>query len=460
MYDIAAIVRRALKLGLEPVLEELRALDRTLRSRSPHVQLALARDGHLLPTHRRMAALCRRLAFAVQPARPAARELSRWLLLHSGELAAAAARAAVPQGDETALLEAAFAVELWVGLRLGLLRHLRTGLPPQRKTDLEFYEHRDADHRRISGYAGDLSRIRGLLLELAGAAGCLPGIEGRLDFDPLEPAAALGTCRDRLLKVLAELVRALQPAQRSGVCAAIEASRAALLTPASPPATLPGDFLAVLAARPPAAAALAGLVTAALVQGAAQGQLPCWAPAAARRRSLTGALERLAVGDCSQPIDLPRLRLEVLELADQADPEAPRPRTAWLRLYGALMLLDRGGACGQPPAAPSAAERCARLLDQVSPPPRLNAPEAPAFRRALLELRELLAREAATLPEGQLRRIAGLEDVCEEVAFYLKDDPRYDAGHDWVQADYAPLRAAAAAELSRRGAASAGGAVS
>ena len=89
VFDPTKIAIRIRGGGLLPLLGEVRSLDKLLCTRSPGAQDVLLRDGYLYPLHRRMTALCRRIASDLESREAAADTLARWLYLHNAELAAA-----------------------------------------------------------------------------------------------------------------------------------------------------------------------------------------------------------------------------------------------------------------------------------------------------------------------------------------------------------------------------------
>jgi hypothetical protein len=188
----------------------------------------------------------------------------------------------------------------------------------------------------------------------------------------------------------------------------------------------------------------------------------------AERNQLSELLGRVSAGQRLRKTDFFILRLMVLEQADRGAGEDPPPeparrrkrrerapdqdgQAAWLQLYRALVRETRSHGCANSAIKETPAESCRQLLERITAPPRANAPEAIGFQRALEELHHLLEQQAAAIPEPQLRRLAALEDVFEDVVYYLEDDPRYDAGHDFIAADYSVVRDAAQRELQRRG---------
>jgi len=89
MFDPTEIARCIQEGGLSPLLRKVRNLDKLLCTRCPELRHALVHDGYLLPLHRRMTSLCRRIASDLKESAPAADMLARWLYLHNAELAAA-----------------------------------------------------------------------------------------------------------------------------------------------------------------------------------------------------------------------------------------------------------------------------------------------------------------------------------------------------------------------------------
>lgn len=87
MSDPTEIARCIQEGGLSPLLREVRNLDKLLCTRSLGLRHALVHDGYLLPLHRRMTSLCRRIASHLEESAPAADMLARWLYLHNAELA-------------------------------------------------------------------------------------------------------------------------------------------------------------------------------------------------------------------------------------------------------------------------------------------------------------------------------------------------------------------------------------
>jgi len=375
----------------------------------------------------------------------------------------------LPAQESAAVLQAVFAVDLWIGLRMGLLDYLRHGMPPARTTDQDFNENYLADRRWVTSYAGRLARVRLLILELASATGCVPQLPARLDFDPLENlrgAGPLDRYRDRLFEACSELTHRLAPDHLPAVESIVRKSRSELLGDRAADG-LQADFLVCLDDCMLRLQTLNSVVDQALLAGSAQLDPPVGEPLRREREQLLQVLGQLAAGQPVKLVSPLRLRLEVLELADQAEHDAPaaaesrrrlnrlrepqpRPRPAWLRLYCSLVLHSRSSAPRLLEEVQEPASLCKQLLDQIAAPPRANAPEAAEFRRALGELEELVKNEAPGIPVEQLRRIVGLQDVFQEIIYYLEDDRRYDAGHDYVEADYSTLRAAALSELQRR----------
>lgn len=377
--------------------------------------------------------------------------------------------ASPPAQESAAVLQAVFAVDLWIGLRMGLLDYIRHGMPPARTSDQEFNENYRADRRWVTSYARRLARIRLLLLELASATGCVPQLPARLDFDPLENlrgASPLDRYRDLLFESCSELTRRLTPDHLSTVENIVRKSRSELMGYRTADG-LRTDFLVCLDECMLRPQTLNSVVDQALLSGSAQLDTPIGEPLRREREQLLEVLVQLAAGQQVKLVSPLRLRLEVLELADRAENDAPaaarpgrrrnrlrepqpRPRPAWLQLYCFLVLQSRTPAPRLPEEVQESASRCKRLLDQIAAPPRVNAPGAAEFRRAIGELEELVKNEGPGIPVEHLRRIVGLQDVFQEIVYYLEDDPRYDAGHDYVEADYSTLREAAIGELQRR----------
>lgn len=91
------------------------------------------------------------------------------------------------------------------------------------------------------------------------------------------------------------------------------------------------------------------------------------------------------------------------------------------------------------------------LWRRVLDPPRSGSPDAARFAEDMESFAVLAEQLAASLPDHELVRLAGLPDVSRDVLYYLEGDPLYDAGHDVAQADFSAVRGIAARELARRG---------
>lgn len=90
------------------------------------------------------------------------------------------------------------------------------------------------------------------------------------------------------------------------------------------------------------------------------------------------------------------------------------------------------------------------LKSIISNPPRANSPENYSFEEAMSGLTQYLMMYGGELPGNDLNELAGLEDIFEDVIYYLEDDPVYDVGHDFIHADYSKVRELAGTELKRR----------
>lgn len=91
------------------------------------------------------------------------------------------------------------------------------------------------------------------------------------------------------------------------------------------------------------------------------------------------------------------------------------------------------------------------LKNEISSPPRLNGPEYGGFEKSLNAFISILQENIKNIPDEELNEYSEMKDINEEMSYYLEDDPRYDAGHDWYSADYSEIRKAAKEELARRG---------
>ena len=91
------------------------------------------------------------------------------------------------------------------------------------------------------------------------------------------------------------------------------------------------------------------------------------------------------------------------------------------------------------------------LKPTISSPPRLNGPDYSSFQSKLNSFISILRENLKHIPDKDLREYSEMKDIHKEMSYYLEDDPRYDAGHDWYSADYSEIRKAAKEELARRG---------
>ena len=90
------------------------------------------------------------------------------------------------------------------------------------------------------------------------------------------------------------------------------------------------------------------------------------------------------------------------------------------------------------------------LKNEIFSPPRLNGPEYGGFEKSLNAFISILQENIKNIPDKELNEYSEMKDINKEMSYYLEDDPRYDAGHDWYWADYSEIRKTAKEELARR----------
>lgn len=90
------------------------------------------------------------------------------------------------------------------------------------------------------------------------------------------------------------------------------------------------------------------------------------------------------------------------------------------------------------------------LKKQIKRPVRVNGPDHEYFEQAMAAVECFLQAFADRLPTKELSELSRLEDLFQDVIYYLEDDPNYDVGHDFIHADYSRIRALAKVELDKR----------
>ena len=90
------------------------------------------------------------------------------------------------------------------------------------------------------------------------------------------------------------------------------------------------------------------------------------------------------------------------------------------------------------------------LKKQINYPVRVHGPTHEYFEQAMAAVECFLQTFAHRLSTDELIELSNLEDVFQDVIYYLENDPHHDVGHDFVHADYARIRALAKTELDKR----------
>lgn len=103
----------------------------------------------------------------------------------------------------------------------------------------------------------------------------------------------------------------------------------------------------------------------------------------------------------------------------------------------------RLAAIGEPAAWPT-------LKKRIRHPVRVNGPDHEYFEQAMAAVECFLEAFAGRLSLDELDELSELEDLFQDVIYYLEDDPNYDVGHDFIHADYSRIRSLARAELDKR----------